>query len=103
MIVESHGTVFCCPNPFAQKAQSFGQSALLAHFRGRERVFDAFVEERAGRAYVADCAIPRKDERAVLKYVVEKYSLPLGTVNVVLREHTAAAVVRDHNDHTPIK
>jgi hypothetical protein len=74
------GQYTMCVNCFSPRRTSFGSTKLYRHFEAvaqdsPDAVLDPATHEKAGRAYIADCLIPRRDEAAVLAYVKQKYGL----------------------------
>ena len=87
-----------CVNPHATRAARFRETQFFNFFQTladatRVRVLiDPAEEEKAGRGFIADCAIDRRDKPAVLAYVEKKYGLK-NPLNLVLDEHVAATLV----------
>jgi hypothetical protein len=74
------GRYTICVNCFSPRRASFGSTKLYRHFEAvaqdsPDAVLDPATHEKAGRAYIVDCLIPRRDEAAVLAYVKQKYGL----------------------------
>ena len=61
------------PNYTAFKASKF-----IAKFVGKIGFFDLVEQEVAGKIMVADCDIPRSNQKAVEQYIFEKYSINKG-------------------------
>jgi hypothetical protein len=74
------GRYTLCANCFSPRRTSFGSTKLYRHFEAVAQDFpnallDPATHEAAGRAYIADCTISRRDEAAVLAHVKQKYGL----------------------------
>jgi hypothetical protein len=91
LLVDAKKAVRLCVNTLSPRVAEFRETALFRFFAARDWTIDPVEEDRAGVSLVADCAIPRTDERSVLEYVKAKYDLGLGAVNIVMREHSAIA------------
>ena len=63
-----------CINPFSSQLSQIRASELLGEFDPCE-VWDPQDLEQSGRAFVVDGNVDRKDERAVLKAISEKYGV----------------------------
>jgi hypothetical protein len=93
LMVDAKGGVRLCVNTLSPRLEKFKSSKLFGFFADRQWTIDPVEEERSGVSLLADCAVDRRDERAVLDYVKNKYDLRLGAVNIVMQEHSAIARV----------
>lgn len=76
VVAHLHGhqvTAKLCLNPHAAGWQALRDSPFASNFK--RGLIDPVAEEAAGRAYIADTALPRSDSQAVLHYLEEKYGL----------------------------
>lgn len=75
------GKFTMCVNAFSSRRPAFLETKLHREFQtvAQKHKVDAILDpaelERVGRAYLADCPVPRRDQEAVLDYVKRKYSL----------------------------
>jgi hypothetical protein len=91
------GRYTMCVNCFSPRRASFGSTRLYQHFEAVAQhfpnaVLDPATHEKAGRAYIADCPIPRRDEAAVLAYVKQKYGL-IQPIRYVLHRSDAYVLI----------
>lgn len=85
-------------NSHSPRYESFKRSAVYQFFdavrakTGALAILDPLALEAEGRAYVADCDLPRTDRIGVLAYVAAKYHLTAPSA-LVLDEHSAFKTV----------
>jgi hypothetical protein len=84
----SEGGQFCL-NTYSPKFTALKLSHLANFFssQGECGVCDPHDYESLGRAYIADCDIPRKNEEAVLKFLQDKYKTNR-MINFDLTQHS---------------
>ena len=72
VIAETNGAFVLFPNPFSPRRSVFGRSLIYAMLA--DAVVDVDKSEREGECYViADSAVDRKDDAALLAYLQTKY------------------------------
>ena len=77
VVLDTGSHVALLVNPFAKRLAEFRRTGFHLWFDKDEGgVVDPFRLEAAGVAFVADCAIDRRNEHAVLSYLKQKYELP---------------------------
>lgn len=80
-------------NTFRHALPRFHQTRLYLQYKERSAVLDPVAEERAGDAMIADCDIDRKEEKAVIRYIEQKYNLE-HVIPFKPKMYTATARVR---------
>jgi hypothetical protein len=73
-VISTDGRGLLCCNHLSPRYESFTRSRLRAVFH--PGVCDPIEREGAGAAFIADCDVTRRDSKAVLEYVRQKYGRP---------------------------
>lgn len=82
-------------NPFGSHIAEFRATPLFRWFDAEPGgVVDADKLAAIGAVLIADCAIDRRDEQAVLTYLKEKYGLPRrGLFHLPMRHHSGFVAI----------
>jgi hypothetical protein len=80
VVIDDGESIELCLNPYGPRYATFRDGALAKRFRGAFAVLDPVAEEAAGRAFIADCAIDRRDTNEVVRYLRQKYQIGRPTI-----------------------
>jgi hypothetical protein len=80
-----------CLNPYGANWMTLRDSPVARQFK--KGLIDPVAEEAAGKAYIADCDLPRADSGPIFRYLQEKYGLGQIT-NMDMNMATAVVPVR---------
>jgi hypothetical protein len=92
IVIEGDGSSYLCLNDFAINRESARTSRLFQHFARLGGLNESVRLEQEAGLFVADCAFDRKDEKAVLAYLGQKYGLKR-PISIHLTEHSAMSSV----------
>ncbi len=93
MIVDADRSFRLCINTLHPKASEFRETSLYRSFLDIRPVVDPDRYEADGKGLVADCDITRRDAKAVLACIKQKYNLGPYVINLVMQEHSAAIAI----------
>jgi hypothetical protein len=70
-----------CLNHFSPRYNTFKSMKLKELFRDHFSVTDPREMEAAGKCFIADCEISRKDKNGIVRYLKDKYGLDTVTID----------------------
>jgi|SRR5579859_6288651 len=75
VVLHENNRIRLCLNPFSLRRDDFRKTAFVELFQNELELIDPKSEEESGEAFIADCAINRKDPNSVVRYLKRKYGL----------------------------
>ncbi|WP_420125271.1 hypothetical protein [Longimicrobium sp.] len=75
VVLHDDRQVTLCLNPLSKRHDEFRRTTFAELFRRDLELIDPKASEEAGKCFIADCDLPRKDINSIVRYLKRKYGL----------------------------